>query len=95
MTRGTETAVIPFETVEDGTIEPIVAIILRGYDAQAYLPNMNNLLNVMRLSGAVVNIRHYDNCTQILMKRASDGMLIDFVSYLMSRRCPVLIATAK
>ena len=47
MTRRTEAAVIPFETVEDGTIEPIVAIIPRGYDAQAYLPNMKNLLIVM------------------------------------------------
>ena len=95
LTRRTEVAVIPFELVEDGTMEPIVAIIPRGYDTQAYLPNLNNLLNVMRLSGSVVTIRHYENCTQILMKKASDGMLIDFVTYLMSRRCPLLITTAK
>ena len=88
-------AVIPFECVEDGTIEPIVAIIPRGYDTQAYLPNLNGLLNVMRLSGSRVTVRHYGNCTQILIEQASDGMLIDFITYLLGQKCPVLITTAK
>ena len=95
MTTKTEAAVVPFETIEDGTIEPVVAIIPRGYDSQAYLPNMNNLVNVMRLSGAEVMFRHYVDCTHILMKRASPGMITDFVMYLLSRKCPVLITTHK
>ena len=95
LARKSEVAVIPFECVEDGTIEPIVAIIPRGYDTQAYLPNMNGLLNVMRLSGSRVTVRHYGNCTQILMEQASDGMPIDFITYLLGQKCPVLITTAK
>ena len=95
LTRKSEVAVIPFECVEDGTIEPVVAIIPRGFDTQAYLPNINGLLNVMRLSGSRVTVRHYRNCTHILMEKVSAGMIIDFVTYLMGQKCPVLITTAK
>ena len=95
MTTQTEAAVVPFETIEDGTIEPMVAIIPRGYDSQAYLSNMNNLVNEMRLSGAEVIFRHYVDCTHLSLKKASPGMLKDFVSYLLSRKCPVLITTLK
>ena len=57
--------------------------------------NINGLLNVMRLSGSRVTVRHYMNCTHFLMEKVSAGMIIDFVTYLMGQKCPVLITTAK
>ena len=60
MSTHTRAAVIPFEELEDGTMEPVLAIIPRGFDAQAYLPNWGNLVNVMRLAGADITYRFYE-----------------------------------
>ena len=95
LSRGSKVAVIPFECVDDGTIEPVVSIIPRGFDTPAYLPGINGLLNVMRLAGSRVTVRHYGNCTHILMEKATVEMVIDFVTYLMNQNCPLLITTAK
>ena len=51
MTTKTVAAVVPFDTLEDGTVEPVVAVIPTGYDTQVYLPNWNNLMNVLRCLG--------------------------------------------
>ena len=95
LSMGSNTAVIPFDCVDDGTIEPVVSVIPRGFDTPSYLPEVNGLLNVMRLAGSRVVVRHYHNCTHILMKKATVEMLTDFVTYLMNKNCPLLITTAK
>ena len=76
-------------------MEPVVANIPRGFDVQSYLPNWENMVNVMRLAGAEGSYRFYEDCTHVKIAKASPGMLVDNVDYFMSQKCPVLFTTLK